>query len=64
MLNNLFERTVLDRPRVEGFLRRPVNISIPYGGRAFLEAVNTGRPVVSSQKGKPIDALVELAGLI
>ncbi|TMD92861.1 MAG: response regulator [Chloroflexi bacterium] len=64
VLNNLFERTVLDRPRVEGFLRRPVNISIPYGGRAFLEAVNTGRPVVSSQKGKPVDALVELAGLI
>ena len=64
VLNNLFERTVLDRARVEGFLRRPVNVSIPFGGRAFLEAVNTGRPVVSSQKGKPTDALVELAGLI
>jgi pilus assembly protein CpaE len=64
VLNSLFERTVIDRARVEGFLRRPVNVSIPFGGRAFLEAVNTGRPVVSSQKGKPVDALVELAGLI
>lgn len=64
VLNQLFERTVIDRARVEGFLRRPVNVIVPFGGRGFLEAVNTGRPVVNWQKGKPVDALVEIASLI
>ncbi len=61
VLNQLFERTVIDRARVEGFLRRPVNVVVPFGGRGFLEAVNSGRPVVTWQKGKPVDALVDLA---
>ncbi|MGH7746862.1 MAG: response regulator, partial [Candidatus Dormibacteria bacterium] len=45
VLNQLFERTVIDRARVEAFLRRPVNVVVPFGGRAFLEAVNNGRPL-------------------
>ncbi len=64
VLNTLFEKTVIDRARVEAFLRRPVSVVIPFGGRAFLEAVNSGRPVVTSQKGRPVDALAELAGLL
>ena len=64
VLNNLFEKSLIDRARVEAFLRRPVNVVIPFGGRAFLEAVNGGRPVVTSHKGKAVDALVEIAGLV
>ncbi len=64
VLNTLFEKTVLDRGRVEAFLRRPVNVVVPFGGRGFLEAVNSGRPVVTSQRGRAVDALTELAGLL
>jgi pilus assembly protein CpaE len=64
VLNQLFERTTIDRARVEAFLRRPVTAAIPFGGRAFLESVDTGRPVVTWQKGRPVDALVDLAAQV
>ncbi|HEY2704582.1 MAG TPA: response regulator [Candidatus Dormibacteraeota bacterium] len=64
VLNNLFEKSLIDRARVEAFLRRPVSVVIPHGGRAFLEAVNGGRPLVTSHKGRAVDALAELAGLL
>jgi pilus assembly protein CpaE len=64
VLNNLFEKSAIDRDRAEGFLRRPVNVVIPHGGRAFLEAVSGGRPVVTSQKGRAVDAIAELAALL
>jgi pilus assembly protein CpaE len=64
VLNEIVDKGSVDRARVEGFLRRPVNAVIPFGGRAFLEAVTTGRPVVTSQKSKPVDALTELAAAL
>jgi pilus assembly protein CpaE len=64
VLNNLFEKTGIEKERVETFLRRPVNVVIPFGGRAFLEAVGGGRPVVTSHKGRAVDSLGDLATLL
>ncbi|HEX3605192.1 MAG TPA: response regulator [Candidatus Dormibacteraeota bacterium] len=65
VLNSLFEKAAIDRARVEAFLRRPVNLVVPYGGRDFLDAVNNGRPVVvTARKSRPVEALTELAGLL
>jgi Flp pilus assembly CpaE family ATPase len=65
VLNSLFEKAAIDRARVEAFLRRPVNLVVPYGGRDFLDAVNNGRPVVvTARKSRPVEALIELAGLL
>jgi len=64
VLNTLFEKPSIDRERAETFLRRRIGVVIPFGGRAFLEAVSGGRPVVSTQKGRPVDALGELAALV
>jgi pilus assembly protein CpaE len=64
VLNEIFEKAPVDRARVEGFLHRPVSAVIPFGGRAFLEAVTSGRPVVTSQRGRSVEALTELAALL
>jgi pilus assembly protein CpaE len=64
VLNQIAEKGGIDREKVEAFLRRPVNVVIPFGGRAFPEAVNGGRPVATTQKGKAVDAMAEIAGLL
>jgi pilus assembly protein CpaE len=64
VLNHLTEKGGIDRDKVETFLHRPVNVVIPFGGRAFTEAVNGGRPVVMTQKGRAIDSLAEVAALL
>jgi pilus assembly protein CpaE len=64
VLNEVFEKAPVDRARVEGFLHRPVSAVIPFGGRAFLEAVTSGRPVVTSHRSRSVEALTDLAALL
>jgi Flp pilus assembly CpaE family ATPase len=64
VLNRLIEVSGIDGRRTEAFLRRPVEVTIPYGGEAFIEAVTRGRPVVSSQDGLAVEAITELATLL
>lgn len=66
VLNRVVDVAGIDSRRVESFLKRPVAVSIPNGGLAFIEAVTIGRPVVlAGVTGNPaIEALTELVGLL
>jgi pilus assembly protein CpaE len=66
VLNRVVDVPGIDSRRVEAFLRRPVSISIPDGGPAFVEAVTVGRPVVlgAAPGNAGVDAIVDLAGLL
>lgn len=66
VLNRIIDVPGIDSRRVEAFLRRPVAVSIPNGGAAFLEAVSLGRPVAlaNGPGNGAVDAIVDLAGLL
>jgi pilus assembly protein CpaE len=65
VLNRVVDVVAVDTRRVEAFLKRPVAVTIPNGGTAFLEAVTTGRPVVLHPARTPaVAAITELAGML
>jgi pilus assembly protein CpaE len=65
VLNRVVDVAGVDARRVETFLKRPIAVTIPNGGAAFLEAVTTGRPVVLDSKTTPaVAAITELAGML
>ncbi len=68
VLNRIVEVAGIDARRTEAFLKRPVNLTIPFGGAAFTEAITMGRPVVLSgvngHGGEAVAAIGELAKLL
>jgi pilus assembly protein CpaE len=65
VLNRTVEVAGIDERRTEAFLRRPVSITIANGGEDFIEAITTGKPVVSSHPGTPaVEAITELATML
>lgn len=65
VLNRVVEVPGIDARRTEQFLRRPVAVTIPYGGAAFVESVLAGRPIVLGSPQSPAAlALAELAGML
>lgn len=56
VLNNTFERRAIPRKKVETALNHPIDLVIPYAPDLFIDALNTGRPVVHQ---KPDDAVSE-----
>lgn len=65
VLNRVLEVPGIDARRTEQFLRRPVAVTVPYGGAACIEAVVAGRPIVLGQPQSAVAmALTELAGML
>jgi pilus assembly protein CpaE len=68
VLNRLVDVSGIDARRVEAFFKRPVNLTIPYGGAPFIEAVTIGRPVVlggpNGTGAEAVAAVTELATLL
>ncbi len=46
VLNNTFERRAIPRKKVETALNRPIDLVIPYAPDLFIDALNTGKPLV------------------
>jgi len=65
VLNRCIDVPGIDARRTEQFLRRPVAVTIPYGGAACIEAIVSGRPVVQSHPNSATaEAIAELAGML
>lgn len=58
-LNAPFERGGLSRKDIEATLKQPIVTALPYGGDAFLSALNRGMPPVLEHPTKPLGATLE-----
>lgn len=59
VLNNPFERGGLARKDIEATLKQPITTVLPFGGDAFLSALNRGVPPVLEHPAKPLGAALE-----
>jgi len=65
VLNRSVDVPGIDAARIEGFLHRPVAVTIPNGGSACTEAITRGRPLVLAHPGSPVaEAVGVLAALL
>jgi pilus assembly protein CpaE len=59
VLNSPFERGGLSRKDIEVTLKQPIATVLPYGGDAYVSALNRGMPPVLEQPTKPLGATLE-----
>jgi len=59
VLNATFPVSGISKDRIETALKIPVLAMIPYTEERFVEAINLGRPLVSSRPQEPVAALLE-----
>lgn len=59
VLNWTFERGGLGRKELEGFLKHPTSLVIPFAPDPILKAINTGVPPVLDAPDSPLGALLE-----
>lgn len=65
VMNQQVEVAGIDLKRAENFLTRKIACSIPKGGRAFTDAVSTGKPVAhTNTPNSALTSLAELADLV
>jgi pilus assembly protein CpaE len=59
VLNATFPRLGLQQDKIATALGVPISIVIPYTQDLFVEAINTGKPVIINKPNEPISALLE-----
>lgn len=59
VLNATFPKHGLSKDKIEAALSVPVAVTIPYIQDVFVEAINYGRPLLSSRPDEPIAGLLE-----
>jgi pilus assembly protein CpaE len=59
VINATFPRQGLQHEKIATGLGLPVSVIIPYSPDLFVEAINAGKPFISSKPGDPISELLE-----
>jgi pilus assembly protein CpaE len=59
VLNTTFERGGLARKDIEGALKRPITLTLPFAPEQLLSAINRGIPPVAELPNKPIGIALE-----
>jgi pilus assembly protein CpaE len=59
VLNATFPRLGLQQEKIAAALGLPISIIIPYAQDLFVEAINTGKPVIINKPNEPISSLLE-----
>jgi pilus assembly protein CpaE len=59
ILNATFERGGLARQDIEGALKRPITLTLPFAPEPLISAINRGIPPVAELSNKPIGAALE-----
>jgi len=59
VLNATFPRLGLQQEKIAAALGLPISIIIPYTQDLFVEAINTGKPVIINKPNEPISSLLE-----
>jgi Flp pilus assembly CpaE family ATPase len=59
VLNTTFERGALARKDIEGALKQPIAMALPFAPEQLISAINRGVPPVVDLANKPIGAALE-----
>jgi pilus assembly protein CpaE len=59
VLNATFPRLGLQQEKIAAALGVPISIIIPHTQDLFVEAINTGKPVITNKPSEPISSLLE-----
>ncbi len=54
-----FERKGIPRKKVETALNHPVDLVLPFAPDLFIDAINTGRPILYAQPGEAVAEMIK-----